>query len=69
MTGFLLLGLLAAIALASFWLMKLRGPMLTLAAAAILFGCAGYALQGSPGLAGQARVAADRPPMRRTRLF
>ena len=62
MSGFLLLGLLALAALAILWLIKLRGPMLTLAAAAILFGCAGYALQGSPGLPGMPRVAADRPP-------
>jgi cytochrome c-type biogenesis protein CcmH len=62
MTGFLLLGLFAILALALLWLMKLRGPILTLAAAAILFGCAGYAVQGSPGLDGQPRVAADLPP-------
>ena len=60
MTGFLWLGLLAALALGLMWLMKLRGPMLTLAAAAIAFGCAGYALQGSPGLAGQPRASAER---------
>lgn len=62
MSGFLLLGLFALASLGLLWLMKLRGPVLTLAAAAILFGCAGYALQGSPGLAGKPRVAADRPP-------
>jgi len=60
--GYLWLGLLALIAFALLWLMRLRGPMLTLAAAAIAFGCAGYALQGSPDLAGQPRLAADRPP-------
>jgi cytochrome c-type biogenesis protein CcmH len=53
---------LALLALALLWLMKLRGPMLTLAAAGIAFGCAGYALQGSPGLAGQPRSAAKRAP-------
>lgn len=62
MMGFLWLGLLALIALGLMWLMKLRGPMLTLAAAAIAFGCAGYALQGSPRLAGQPRAAAQRQP-------
>lgn len=62
MSGFLSLGLLAVAAVALLWLMRLRGPMLTLAAAAILFGCAGYALQGNPGLVGQPRVTADRPP-------
>lgn len=62
MSGFLSLALLAVSAIALLWLMKLRGPMLTLAAAAVLFGCAGYAVQGNPGLAGQSRVAADQPP-------
>ena len=62
MSGFVALGLLAVGAIALLWLMKLRGPMLTLASAAVLFGCAGYAMQGSPRLAGQPRVAADRPP-------
>ena len=64
MIGFLLLGLIAIFALALMWLLKLRGPMLTLASAAIAFGCAGYALQGSPGLTGQPRASAGRaPPM------
>ena len=62
MTGYLWLGLIALLALALLWLMKLRGPMLTLAAAAIAFGCAGYALQGSPDIEGQPRAAARRAP-------
>ena len=61
MTGFLWLGLMAAFSLALMWLMRLRGPMVTLGAAAIAFGCAGYALQGSPGLPGQPRASAERP--------
>ncbi|MFL6748231.1 MAG: tetratricopeptide repeat protein [Sphingomicrobium sp.] len=61
MTGFLWLGLLALITLGLLWLTRLRGPMLTLAAAAVAFGCAGYALQGNPELAGQPRSAAERP--------
>jgi cytochrome c-type biogenesis protein CcmH len=61
MTGFLWLGLLALVTLGLLGLMKLRGPMLTLAAAAVAFGCAGYALQGNPGLAGQPRSATERP--------
>jgi cytochrome c-type biogenesis protein CcmH/NrfG len=62
--GYLFLGLLGLSALGLLWLMKLRGSMLTLAAAAVALGCAGYALQGSPGLAGQPRAAAARqPPM------
>jgi len=48
--------------LALLWLLRVRGSMLTLAAAALLFGAAGYALQGSPGLPGAPRTAADEPP-------
>lgn len=62
MMGYLWLGVLALAAVALLWLMKLRGPMLTLAAAAIAFGCAGYALQANPGLGGQPRLAAERTP-------
>lgn len=62
MTGYLWLAVLALSGLALLWLIKLRGAMLTLAAAAIAFGCAGYALQGSPGLAGKPRIAAERSP-------
>ena len=62
MMGYYILGLLALITLGLLWLMRLRGSMLTLAAAAVAFGCAGYALQGSPGLEGQPRLAAERAP-------
>jgi cytochrome c-type biogenesis protein CcmH/NrfG len=62
--GLLWLALIAAITLGILWLLKLRGPMLTLAAAAIIFGCAGYAFQGRPDLDGSPRAAAGRaPPM------
>lgn len=62
--GFAWLALLAAATLGLLWLLKLRGPMMTLAAAAIAFGCAGYALQGRPDLEGSPRVASNRaPPM------
>jgi cytochrome c-type biogenesis protein CcmH/NrfG len=54
--------LIAAAALALLWLMRLRGSMLTLAVAAIAFGCAGYALQGNPGLDGTPRLASTRAP-------
>ena len=60
--GYLVIGFAALLALALLWAMKLRGPMLTMAAAAIAFGCAGYALQGSPDLEGQPRAAARRAP-------
>jgi len=62
--AFAWLGLLALMTLALLWLMKLRGPLLTLAAAAVAFGCAGYAMQGRPDLSGSPRSATDRePPM------
>jgi len=62
--GFVLLAIFAAATLGLLWLLKLRGPMMTLAAAAIAFGCAGYALQGHPNLGGSPRQASGRqPPM------
>jgi cytochrome c-type biogenesis protein CcmH len=62
--GFAWLGLIALTTMALLWLLKLRGPLLTLAAAAVAFGCAGYALQGRPDLDGTPRASAERaPPM------
>ena len=62
--GFAWLALIAAATVGLLWLMNLRGPLLTLAAAAIAFGCAGYAWQGRPDLAGVPRTAGERgPPM------
>jgi hypothetical protein len=58
MSGWIILAFLVSCALAALWLMRVRGPQLTLAAAFLLFGCAGYALQGHPGLAGSPRAAA-----------
>lgn len=52
MTGFLWLLLLVALVLAALRWLGLKGPLLSLAAAASLFGAAGYAMQGRPGLAG-----------------
>jgi cytochrome c-type biogenesis protein CcmH len=52
MTGYLMLLVLAGVALGGLRLAGLRGPLLTLAAAALMFGGAGYAWQGRPGLAG-----------------
>jgi cytochrome c-type biogenesis protein CcmH len=60
--GFLALGAIALATLALLWLLKLRGPLLTLAAAAIAFGCAGYAMQGRPDLKGAPRTSANRAP-------
>jgi cytochrome c-type biogenesis protein CcmH len=51
-TGFLILLLLMGLALGALRLLGLGGPLLTMAAAALMFGGAGYALQGRPGLIG-----------------
>ena len=62
--GWLSLALLGAATLGALRLLGLRGAMLQLAAAALLFGAAGYALQGRPGLAGSPRnIATPRPPL------
>ena len=50
--GWLILLLLTASGVGALWLLRLRGPMLTAAAAALLIGASGYALQGRPGLPG-----------------
>ncbi|HEU4704779.1 MAG TPA: tetratricopeptide repeat protein [Sphingomicrobium sp.] len=58
MSGWLILAALVALGLAAFRLLAVRGPMLKLAAAALLAGAAGYALQGRPGLAGSPSASA-----------
>jgi len=60
--GLLIVAILAMLVVGALRLGGVRGPLLTLSAAALAFGCAGYALQGRPGLAGSPRSAADRPP-------
>lgn len=50
--GWLILLLLVAASLAGLWRMRVRGGTLKAAAAALLLGASGYALQGRPGLAG-----------------
>lgn len=62
MTGFLILAALGATIFGLLWALRVRGGVLTLAAAAIAFGCAGYALQGSPGLTGSPNRIAVRAP-------
>ena len=62
MSGWVFLALLFAAGLALLWLLRLRGAVLQFAAAALLFGCAGYALQGHPSLAGSPREANSLPP-------
>ncbi len=62
MTGYLILLVLAALALGGLRLLGLRGPLLTLAAAGSMLGAAGYAVQGRPGLPGStARGQAASP--------
>lgn len=59
MTGYLLVLVLVGFALVGLRLAGLKGPLLTLAAAALMFGAAGYALQGRPGLVGSQARGAD----------
>ena len=61
MSGWIALLVLIGATLALLWLLKLRGSTLTLAAAALLFGGAGYALQGSPNLPATQHTLADEP--------
>lgn len=64
MSGWVILALLVIASVGALWLLRVRGAMLQLAAAALLFGCAGYALQGQPGLAGSPREGrATAPPI------
>jgi cytochrome c-type biogenesis protein CcmH len=51
-TGFFILVVLVGVGLGALRLLGLSGPLLTMAAAALMFGGAGYALQGRPDLAG-----------------
>ena len=61
MSGWISLALLGALTLGALRLFGLRGAMLQLAAAALLFGAAGYAFQGRPYLAGSPREFAAKP--------
>jgi tetratricopeptide (TPR) repeat protein len=61
MNGLVIVALVALGALGLMRLLGLRGPALTLAAAALAFGAAGYALRGNPGLGGVRRAGAARP--------
>ena len=61
MIGWLLLLLLIATAFATLWLLGLRGGLLQIGAAALLFGAAGYAAQGRPSLDGTPTATVARP--------
>lgn len=69
MSGWLILLLLVAAALGGLRLLGLRGALLQLTGAALLFGSAGYALQGRPGLSGAPSSArSSEPPIPLTRM-
>ena len=69
MTGWLILLVLLMLCGGTLRLLGLRGGMLQLAGAALLFGAAGYAWQGRPDLAGQSHATArNTPPIPLTRL-
>lgn len=55
--GWLILLVLVALSVAALWLAGVRGAMLQAAAAALLLGSAGYALQGRPELRGSPAAA------------
>lgn len=57
--GWVVLLLLVAGSLGLLWVLGLRGGLLTAGAAALLLGASGYALQGSPGLAGAPAQAGE----------
>jgi cytochrome c-type biogenesis protein CcmH len=59
-SGWVVLALLVCAVTAALWLMRMRGSFLLLAVAFLAFGCAGYALQGSPDLPDSPRLAAPR---------
>lgn len=61
MIGWLILILLLALSLGGLWLVGVRGAILQLSAAALLFGAAGYAVQGHPDLGGDPRRVTQRP--------
>jgi cytochrome c-type biogenesis protein CcmH len=62
MSGWLAVLVLIAVALAALWLLRVRGAMLQLAGAALMFGAIGYAFQGHPALRGSPRNAGSVTP-------
>ena len=62
MIGLAILAGIVAATLGSLWLLRLRGAVFTLAAAALFVGAAGYALQGRPSLGGSPDRASNRDP-------
>lgn len=62
MSGWVALFLLIALSLAILWMLRVRGAMLQLAGAALLFGSAGYLAFGRPGLPSSVRSARQQEP-------
>lgn len=62
MSGWLGLAAIVGGSLALLWALKLRGGLLGLTTAALLFGAAGYGVQGRPGLAGAPGDETAPPP-------
>ena len=68
--GWLILLLLVGTSAGALWLLKVRGGLLTAAAAALAFGMAGYALQGQSDLSGapaQPAIPNDFAPLTEAR--
>jgi cytochrome c-type biogenesis protein CcmH len=59
MMGWLLLLMLFAASIAALWKLGVRGGLLKAAAAALLVGASGYALQGRPGLQGAPAIGSE----------
>jgi cytochrome c-type biogenesis protein CcmH len=69
MNGWLTLLILVGCSLGLLWLLRVRGAMLQMTGAALLFGAAGYAMFGTPALPSSSRTAEKRrPPIPLTRL-
>ena len=63
MIGWLILLLLVMACISALALLKVRGGVLTAAMAALLFGAAGYALQGRPNVADAPAVGSGEKPV------
>ena len=69
MSGWVGLLLLVAASLGLLWALRVRGPMMHLSVAALLFGSAGYAFLGQPELPSSPRSAEQgKPPIPLTNL-
>ena len=62
MMGWIALLLLIFASLGVLWLLRVRGAMLQLCVAALMFGAAGYAIFGWPGLPSSYRSTEERQP-------